>query len=137
MIRILFVCTGNSCRSQLAEGWANRLGEGRVAAFSAGVAPAARVMPEAIEAMREVGVDVSAQYPKHVDAFAGERFDFVITLCDNARESCPLFPGAARRLHWPVADPYGRGIAAYREAREEILARLAALLAAEFMGYRK
>jgi len=120
MIRILFVCTGNSCRSQMAEGWANRLGEGRVAAFSAGVAPAARVTAEAVEAMREVGVDISAQYPKPAAAFAGERFDFVITLCDNARESCPYFPGAGRRLHWPVADPYGRGLDAYRKAREEI-----------------
>jgi len=124
MIRILFLCTGNSCRSQMAEGWANYLGKGKVAAFSAGVAPAARVMPEAVAAMKEVGIDISAQYPKDAETFVGEAFDYIITLCDNARESCPYFPGTATRLHWPIPDPYGHDLEIYRKARDEIRERI-------------
>jgi arsenate reductase len=111
----------------MAEGLANHLGRGRVEAFSAGVAPAARVMPGAVAAMREVGVDISAARPKHADTFVGEAFDFIITLCDNARESCPYFPGKAARLHWPIADPYGPDLEPYRKAREEIRERLEVL----------
>lgn len=123
VVKILFLCTGNSCRSQMAEGWANHLGEGRVRAASAGVRPTA-VQPLAVAVMREVGVDISAQRSKDVSVFLGEEFDFVITLCDNAREECPFFPGAKARLHWPVDDPYGLDISAYRRARDEIKGRV-------------
>jgi arsenate reductase len=122
-IRILFVCTGNSCRSQMAEGWANHFGKGRVEAFSAGVSPIG-VVPATVEVMAEAGVDISAQRSKSVDVFVGEEFDYIITLCDNARENCPYFPGEAKRLHWPIDDPYGRDLGAYRRARDDIRRRL-------------
>jgi len=127
-MRILFLCTGNSCRSQMAEGLANHLGRGRVQAFSAGVAPASRVMPGAVAAMREVGIDISAARPKHADTLVGEAFDFIITLCDNAKENCPHSPGKATRLHWPIADPYGADLEPYRRAREEIRESITKLL---------
>jgi arsenate reductase len=126
-IRILFLCTGNSCRSQMAEGWANHLGKGRVEAYSAGVSPIA-VVPATVEVMAEVGVDISAQRSKSVDVFVGEEFDYIITLCDNARESCPYFPGTAKRLHWPIDDPYGLDLDAYRRARDELRAKVAVFL---------
>jgi arsenate reductase len=122
-IRILFLCTGNSCRSQMAEGWARRLGAGRVEAYSAGVSPT-RVVPATVEVMAEAGVDVSAQRSKSADLFVGEEFDYIITLCDNAREDYPYFPGGAKRLHWPIDDPYGLDLDAYRRARDDIKRRL-------------
>lgn len=122
-IRILFLCTGNSCRSQMAEGWANHLGKGRVEAFSAGVSPTG-VVPATVEVMAEAGVDISAQRSKSADVFVGEEFDYIITLCDNAREACPYFPGEAKRFHWPIDDPYGRDLDAYRRARDDIKRRL-------------
>jgi arsenate reductase len=127
--KVLFVCTGNSCRSQMAEGWANYLGAGRVEAFSAGVSPIG-VVPATVAVMAEAGVDISRQRSKSVDEFVGEEFDYIITLCDNARENCPYFPGEARRLHWPIDDPYGLGLADYRRARDEIRARVEAFLSA-------
>jgi arsenate reductase len=126
-VRVLFVCTGNSCRSQMAEGWANYLGGGRVEAYSAGVSPIG-VVPATVAVMAEAGVDISGQRSKSVDIFVGEEFDYVITLCDNARERCPYFPGAAKRLHWPIDDPHGLGLADYRRARDEIRARVEAFL---------
>jgi arsenate reductase len=126
-VRVLFVCTGNSCRSQMAEGWANYLGAGRVEAYSAGVHPVG-VAPYTVQVMAEAGVDISSQRSKSVDEFLGEEFDYIITLCDNARENCPYFPGVARRLHWPVDDPHGRDLDAYRRARDELRARVAAFL---------
>ena len=122
-IRILFLCTGNSCRSQMAEGWARHLGAGRVEAHSAGVSPIG-VVPATVEVMAEAGVDVSAQRSKSADVFVGEEFDYIITLCDNAREDCPYFPGEAKRLHWPIDDPYGRDLDAYRRGRDDIKRRL-------------
>jgi len=122
-IRILFICTGNSCRSQMAEGWARHLGAGRVEAYSAGVIPIG-VVPATGEVMAEAGVDISHQRSKAADVFVGEEFDYIITLCDNARESCPYFPGEATRLHWPVDDPYGLDLDAYRRARDDIRRRL-------------
>ena len=122
-IRILFLCTGNSCRSQMAEGWANHLGAGRVEAHSAGVNPTG-VVPATVEVMAEAGVDTSLQYSKAADIFVGEEFDYIITLCDNARETCPYFPGEAKRLHWPIDDPYGLDLDAYRRARDDIKRRL-------------
>jgi len=112
----------------MAEGWANHLGAGRVEAHSAGVDPF-RMIPQTVEAMAEAGVDISPQRSKSVDEFVGEEFDYIITLCDNARERCPHFPGEARRLHWPIADPYGLGLDDYRRAREEIKKHIVQLLA--------
>jgi arsenate reductase len=127
-IRILFLCTGNSCRSQMAEGWANHLGAGRVEAHSAGVSPTG-VLPATVEVMAEAGVDISLQYSKAADIFVGEEFDYIITLCDNARENCPYFPGEAKRLHWPIDDPFGLDLDAYRRARDDIKRRLDGLFA--------
>ena len=127
-IRILFLCTGNSCRSQMAEGWANHLGAGRVEAHSAGVNPTG-VVPATVEVMAEAGVDISLQYSKAADIFVGEEFDYIITLCDNARETCPYFPGEAKRLHWPIDDPYGLDLDAYRRARDDIKRRIEELFA--------
>jgi len=107
----------------MAEGWANRLGSGRVEAFSAGITPVGVARATAV-VMAEAGVDISRQRSKAVDEFVGEEFDYVITLCDNARESCPYFPGAAKRLHWPIADPYGLDLDAYRRARDEVRERV-------------
>ncbi len=125
--RVLFVCTGNSCRSQMAEGWANRLGAGRLEAHSAGVNPFG-VVRLTVEVMAEAGVDISHQRSKGVDEFLGEEFDYVITLCDNARELCPYFPGEGKRLHWPIDDPYRLTLDDYRRARDEIRARVESFL---------
>src|SRR5919197_4439354 len=91
---VLILCTGNSARSQMAEGLLRELGGGRFEVFSAGTRPS-RVRPEAVEAMREVGIDISGQLSKSVGEFAGREFDYVITVCDRAREECPAFPGRA------------------------------------------
>jgi arsenate reductase len=126
-VKVLFVCTGNSCRSQMAEGLANHLGGGTVEAYSAGVAPT-RVIPATVEVMAEAGVDISHQRSQSVDEFLGEEFDYVITLCDNARELCPYFPGEKARLHWPIDDPYGLRLDDYRRARDAVRARVEAFL---------
>lgn len=102
--RVLILCTGNSARSQMAEGILRNAGGGRFEVWSAGTKPG-RVRAEAIEVMREIGVDISGHRSKSVDEFAGREFDYVMTVCDNARESCPVFPGQARRLHWSFDDP--------------------------------
>jgi arsenate reductase len=128
--RVLILCTGNSARSQMAEGLLRHDGGGRFEVFSAGVSPS-RVRPEAVEAMREAGVDISEQRPKSVEEFAGEAFDYVITVCDNAREQCPFFPAGTRRIHWSFDDPAAAGgdaaarLAVFRRVRDEIRARLA------------
>src|SRR2546423_352175 len=102
--RVLILCTGNSARSQMAEGLLRGLGGERFEVESAGVRPVG-VRAEAIEAMREVGIDISRQRSKSVEEFAGREFDYVITVCDNARENCPLFPGKTERVHWSFDDP--------------------------------
>jgi len=96
--RVLILCTGNSARSQMAEGLLRELGGVRFEVESAGTRPGG-VRPEAVEAMREVGVDISSHRSKSVDEFAGREFDYVITVCDNAAANCPVFPGKAERVH--------------------------------------
>lgn len=127
-IRVLFLCTHNSCRSQMAEGWARALRAKDLEAFSAGTEPT-RVDPMAVKAMAEAGVDVSSQRSKSLDEFRGEPFDYVITLCGSAREACPVFPGAARVVHHGFDDPpaLARAVAStedqlapYRRVRDEI-----------------
>jgi arsenate reductase (thioredoxin) len=103
-LKILFLCTGNSCRSQMAEGWARHLKAGAMEPYSAGVAPHG-MDPRAVSAMAEAGVDISRQRSKHLDELKGIPFDFVITLCDHANETCPVFPGNVKRLHVPFEDP--------------------------------
>jgi len=102
---VLFLCTGNSARSQIAEALMNKKARGRFVASSAGSRPAARVNPFAVRALKEVGIDWSGHAPISVDAIMGENFDFVITVCDNAREACPILPGHPIHAHWGMEDP--------------------------------
>ncbi len=102
--RVLILCTGNSARSQMAEGLLRRDAGDQFEVFSAGVEPTA-VKPLAIKAMSEAGVDISGQRSKSVDELAGQEFDYVITVCDNANQQCPMFPGKTERIHWSIADP--------------------------------
>ena len=102
--RILFLCTHNSARSQMAEGLLRHLAGDRVEAHSAGT-EATHVRPLAIRAMDEIGVDISGQKSKTLERYLGEPFDYVITVCDDANEACPFFPGARKRLHWSFEDP--------------------------------
>ena len=127
--RVLLLCTGNSARSQMAEGLLRNDGGARFEVESAGVSPS-RVRPEAIEAMREIGVDISGQRSKSVEEFAGQAFDYVITVCDNAREQCPIYPAETERIHWSFDDPAAaegdesERLAVFRRVRDEIRARL-------------
>ena len=103
-IKILFLCTGNSCRSQMAQGWAEKLKKDQIEAFSAGVFPT-RVHPRVIQVMAEVDIDLADHYSKHLDELAGIDFDYVITLCDNAKELCPVYPQKTKIIHHPFSDP--------------------------------
>jgi len=103
-LKILFLCTGNSCRSQMAEGWARHLKGGALEPYSAGV-EVHGLNPRAVRVMAEAGVDISAQRSKHVSELKDIAFDYVVTVCDNARESCPLFPGRAKVVHAGFDDP--------------------------------
>lgn len=104
--RVLVLCTGNSCRSVMAEALINRLGEGRYRASSAGSRPAGYVHPKAIDTLRRHGIDPGEPVSESWDAYADEAFDYVITVCDSAAaESCPAFPGGYRKLHWSTPDP--------------------------------
>lgn len=132
--RVLFLCTHNSARSQMAEGWLRALAGDRYEVASAGT-EATRVHPLAIRVMKEVGVDLGGHASKTLDRFRRTPWDFVITVCDAANERCPLFPGAGRRIHWSFDDPSGavgsdlERLATFRRVRDEIRARLAAWLA--------
>ena len=128
-IRVLFVCTHNSARSQMAEGMLRAWGGDRFEAFSAGT-EATRVRPEAIEVMHEIGIDISGHTSKTVDQFIGEAFAWVFTVCDTARESCPVIPGARQRAHWSIDDPSeveggeAERFEAFRRARDVIRDRI-------------
>ena len=123
--KVLFVCTGNACRSQMAEGWARHLKPDVIVSHSAGVSPAG-VSTRAIAVMAEAGVDISAHRSQHVDEFADVDFDYVVTLCGNAKQKCPVFGGGAKHVHRGFDDPImfiGAGdqvMAAFRKARDEI-----------------
>lgn len=126
-IKVLFLCTGNSCRSQIAEGWANYLKSDVIEAYSAGIRPIG-VNPKTIEVMAEAGVDISDHTSKHIDDLAGIDFDYVVTVCDNAREQCPVFPGKAKLFHKAFEDPYFASgseeeiMAVFRKVRDQIRA---------------
>lgn len=129
MIRVLFVCTGNSARSQMAEGLLRELGEGHFDVHSAGIDPRG-MQPLAVRSMAEIGIDISAQESKNLDRYIGETWDYVITLCDHAAESCPVVPGAVRRLHWSFPDPAAAGddestrLRAFRSVRDVLVERI-------------
>jgi len=129
-IRVLILCTGNSARSQMAEGWLNHLAGDRFQAFSAGSAPVGYVHPLAIRVMAEAGVDISHGRSKSMNEFLDQPFDYVITVCAPAAEACPVYPGSARRLHRPIDDPAEatgseeERLAAFRRVRDEIRAQL-------------
>jgi ArsR family transcriptional regulator, arsenate/arsenite/antimonite-responsive transcriptional repressor / arsenate reductase (thioredoxin) len=113
-MRVLFLCTHNSARSQIAEALLRHFGGNRVVAFSAGSQPA-EVHPEAVRAMAALGIDISQQHSKHLSVFANQSFDYIITVCDRVREVCPLFPDDPERIHWSFADPAAVEDAAARE----------------------
>ena len=115
-LKIMFLCTGNSCRSQMAEGFARHYGKGLIEAYSAGTKPSF-VNPRAIAVMAEVGIDISSQHSKGIDIALLNQMDVVITLCGDAKETCPMTPPHVNRMHWPVFDP-----AKLEGSEEEILA---------------
>ncbi|MHC4509135.1 MAG: arsenate reductase ArsC [Planctomycetota bacterium] len=126
-LKVLFLCTGNACRSQMAEGWARHLKSDAIEAYSAGIWPVG-VSSRAAQVMAEAGVDISSQKSEHVDDFLGIDFDYVITLCGNAQEQCPVFGGKAVLVHKPFEDPTmalgspDQIMAAFRRTRDEIRA---------------
>ena len=129
-LKILFLCTGNSCRSQMAEGWAKALKADAIDAYSAGVEPHG-MNARAVAVMREAGVDISKQRSKHVDELHDVKFDYVITVCDHANETCPVFPGKVKRVHVGFDDPprlardaksEEEALSHYRAVRDEIKA---------------
>ena len=129
--RVLILCTGNSARSQMAEGLLRHEAGDRFAVESAGTKPTF-VRPEAVAVMKEAGIDISGHRSKHVDEFAGLDFDYVVTVCDKAQESCPVFFGSAARLHRSFSDPAAaegseqERLAAFRKVRDELRAFLRA-----------
>lgn len=124
--RVLILCTGNSARSQIAEGILRHDGRTAFEVHSAGVKPGS-VRPEAIQVMEEIGIDISGHRSKSVDEFIGQEFDYVITVCDNAKETCPVFPGKTNRIHQSFEDPPPQGtksaeemLSIFRRVRDEI-----------------
>ncbi len=123
---VLVLCTGNSCRSQMAEGILRHYGSDRFEAFSAGTRPS-RLNPAAVRVMKEIGIDISAQRSKDLKEYSSRQFDYIVTVCDNANESCPVFPGKGVRLHWPFPDPPHESeeseekLAEFRRVRDLIL----------------
>jgi arsenate reductase (thioredoxin) len=132
-MRVLILCTANSARSQMAEGLLRREAGPSWEIFSAGTNPT-RVRPEAIAVMHEAGIDISGHHSKSVEEFLGRDFDYVITVCDNARETCPVFPAGTRRIHWSIEDPAANDgsedgrLEAFRHARNELQRRLRAFV---------
>ena len=134
-IRVLILCTGNSARSQMAEGLLRHLGGARFDVHSAGT-KASFVRPEAIKVMAELGIDLSHHRSKHVDEFVGQDFAYVITVCDHANEVCPVFPGKTQRIHQSFEDPPAPGVgteeerlSVFRRVRDEIRAWLPGFIA--------
>jgi len=129
MQRVLILCTGNSARSQMAEGLLRQSAGDRFEVFSAGTRPGT-VRPEAIAVMNEIGIDISRHFSKHVDEFAGQPFDYVLTVCDNAKESCPVYPVGTKQVHQSFEDPAAvRGseaerMDAFRRVRDQLAAYL-------------
>jgi len=131
--KILVLCTGNSCRSQMAEGYLRHLAGDRFEVASAGLEPSV-VNPNAIHVMQEDGVDISSHSSKDVDQFIAQKFDYIITVCDNAKERCPYFPGQAERIHWSFEDPAAATgtdaevLTVFRKIRDQIKHRVTLFL---------
>jgi arsenate reductase len=129
VVRVLILCTHNSSRSQMAEGLLREMAGEQIEVFSAGTEPS-RVNPLAIKAMEERGIDISGHRSKHLNEYLGQPFDYVITVCDDAAESCPLFPGKAERIHWSFPDPSAatgseeERLAIFRKVRDDIETQL-------------
>ena len=137
--RLLILCTGNSARSQMAEGLFRHYAGDQFEVFSAGTQPSV-VRPEAIAVMKEIGLDISGHHSKSVDEFIGKPLDIVITVCDNANETCPVFPGGVKRIHWPFEDPAAvKGSdhvrkAEFRRIRDQLYSRIMTFLKADESG---
>ena len=133
-LRVLVICTGNSCRSQMAEGFLRHYGDSSLDIRSAGIAPIG-VDERATAVMGELGIDISGQTSNFLKEYVREKFDFVITVCDSAAERCPTFPGETIRLHWPFEDPYfaegtrEQELARFREVRDKIGSKVQSWLA--------
>jgi len=133
MLKVMFLCTGNSCRSQMAEGFARELGKGRIEARSAGLNPA-DLNERAVQVMKEVGIDISRQKSKPIDLELLRKMDVIITLCDNAAESCPWTPPEIKRIHWSLKDPAKADgsekeiLDEFRRVRDEIKKRIESFL---------
>lgn len=137
MKRVLILCTGNSCRSQMAEALWAHLGQGEWESASAGSKPSGYVHPLAIRAMCELDIDISANTSKSLNQYLDQPFDLIVTVCDNAKEACPIFPGAKETLHWPFDDPADavgtddEKLPTFRRVRDEIRERIAGYLGVE------
>jgi arsenate reductase len=128
-IKILFLCTGNTCRSQMAEGWARQLKSDVIESYSAGVSAMGYLLPDTVKVMKEVGIDISDHNSKNIDQLPDVDFDYVVTLCGHANETCPVFSGDAKVVHVPFDDPFSLSSNApseeealnyYRRVRDEI-----------------
>jgi glutathione/glutaredoxin type arsenate reductase len=125
MKRVLFVCIENSCRSQIAEGFAQKLGKGIIEAYSAGSRPSGKINPTAVEVMREAAIDISGQYSKGFNDLPVKKFDYVITL--GCQDVCPFVP-ADKHIDWQISDPKGKGIESFRKVRDEIKFKVGELI---------
>lgn len=121
---VLILCTGNSCRSQMAEVILNHDLAGKVRTISAGTKPQPKVADGAIEALKLAGLPTEGLYPKDVDAVINEDIDLVVTVCDNAKETCPIFPRPVKSIHLPFHDPHGEPLESFERVRDDIRARL-------------
>jgi arsenate reductase len=134
MTKAMFLCTGNTCRSQMAEGFARELGKGSIAAYSAGLMPAGVVHPRAIAVMKEAEIDISGQKSKAIDSELLGKMDIIVTLCGNAEASCPMTPPAIKRMHWLIDDPVGaigteeEIMKEFRKTRDEIKGKIVDLI---------
>ena len=129
-VRVLFICTGNQARSQMAEALLRHRAGERFEVRSAGARPKGTVHPLAVEVLGELGIDISGAQPKHLEIFLDRELDFIITLCDKARDMCPVFPGRPTSEHWNLIDPaavegsHSERLEAFRRARDEIIDRI-------------
>ena len=139
--KVLFLCTGNSARSQMAEGYLRHVAGDRYDVLSGGISPKG-LNPLAVEAMQEIGIDISRQRSKDVTEYLGTAVQYVVTVCDNAKEHCPIFPGTFKFLHWSLADPaaatgsHEEKLAAFRRVREQITRAIDQEFVARLEGVR-
>ena len=132
-LKVMFLCTGNSCRSQMAEGFARELGKGIIESYSAGLSPAG-VNPNAVRVMKEIGIDISNQKSKVIDEHFLKQMDIIITLCGHAEAMCPMTPPEIKRIHWPIEDPVSAIeteediMDAFKKARDEIKTKIQSLV---------